>query len=260
MKKQLLFKKQRKRSGASTVRRGPSRRKLTLPSLPSLYPLVMTGLLVTVSLGVYQGVEWLTGLSVDRVAISGEFRQVQREPLTKLVEPFLDEGFLLVDLEGIRQQLEAVPWIYQVSVKRQWPDQLVIHVTEQTAIARWDKQGFINHRGEFFAATETVFIKGLPLLQGPVDKASEMMVDYRDLGELLRQQGLVLTRLSMDERGNWSAVLDSGVTIVLGSDQVMEKVQRFVLAYQRVLSEKFEKVKRIDMRYSNGLAVAWRSV
>jgi cell division protein FtsQ len=183
---------------------------------------------------------------------------VQREQLAGLVEPFLQDGFMLVDLAEIQQRLEAVPWIYRVSVQRQWPDQLIIDVTEQTAIARWDKQGFINHRGEFFSGTERLPIEGLPLLQGPVDKASEMMADYRDLGELLRQQGLVLSRLSMDERGNWSAVLDSGVTIVLGSDQVMEKVQRFVLVYRRELAEKFNQVRRIDMRYSNGLAVAWR--
>lgn len=256
MKKMLLLKKQRKRSGASSTRPRPSRPKMRLPSL---YPLALVAVVVIFIAACYQSLSWLAGLSIERVAITGEFRQVQREQLAEVVEPFLQDGFALVDLSEIQQRLEAVPWIYQVSVKRQWPDQLIIDVTEQTVIARWDKQGFINHRGEFFAGTERVFIEGLPLLQGPVDKASEMMADYRDLGELLRQQGLVLSRLSMDERGNWSAVLNNGVTIVLGSDQVMEKIQRFVLTYQRVLAEKFEQVKRVDMRYSNGLAVAWRS-
>lgn len=259
MKKLLLLKKQRKRSGASSVRPRPSKAGFKL-KLPSLYPLVLVVMAGLFGAACYQSFNWLTGLSVDRVAITGEFRQVQREQLSELVEPFLQQGFAFVDLDAIQQQLEALPWIYQASVRRQWPDQLVVDVAEQIAIARWDKQGFINHRGEFFAATEKVFIDDLPLLQGPADKASEMMADYRDLGELLRQQGLVLNRLSMDERGNWSAVLDSGVTIVLGSDQVMEKIQRFVLAYQRVLSTKFEQVKRIDMRYSNGLAVAWQKV
>jgi cell division protein FtsQ len=255
MNKMGLLKKQRKRFGASSTRPRPSRPQLRLPSLYPLLWVVLAGVFITAS---HQAYNWLAGLAIERVAITGEFKQVQREQLAGLVEPFLQDGFMLVDIAEIQQRLEAVPWIYRVSVQRQWPDQLIIDVTEQTAIARWDKQGFINHRGEFFAGTERLPIEGLPLLQGPVDKASEMMADYRDLGELLRQQGLVLSRLSMDERGNWSAVLDSGVTIVLGSDQVMEKVQRFVLVYRRELAEKFNQVRRIDMRYSNGLAVAWR--
>ena len=259
MKTLLLLKRQRKRSGASSLRPQvrPSRIKI---KLPSLYPLVLIGIAGFFTAIFYLSVNWFAGLSVDRVAISGEFRQVEKQALAAIVEPYLQEGFAFVDLDEIQLQLESLPWIYQVSLRRQWPGQLAIHVTEQTPIARWDKEGFINHRGEFFAATERVSIDGLPLLQGPVDKASDMMADYRDLGELLRQQGLVLSRLSMDERGNWSAVLQNGVTIVLGSDQVMEKVQRFVFAYQRALSEKFDQVERIDMRYSNGLAVAWRNV
>ncbi len=257
MNKLVLLKRQRKRTGASSTRPLPSRRQFRMPSV---YPLVLALVLGVFVAGGYQASLWLTGLSIERVAISGEFRQVQRKQIAGQVQPFLSEGFVFVDLEGIRAQLESIPWIYQVTVVRQWPDQLIIRVTEQRAIARWDKQGFINHRGDFFAAKEQVFIDDLPLLQGPVEKASEMMADYRDLGELLRQQGLVLRRLSMDERGNWSAVLEGGVTIILGGDEVMGRVQRFVSAYQKVLAEKFNQVERIDMRYSKGLAVAWRKV
>jgi cell division septal protein FtsQ len=51
--------------------------------------------------------------------------------------------------------------------------------------------------------------------------------------------------------------LNNRVSIVLGKDDVMGKMQRFVAAYDLGLIDKFIEVDRIDMRYSSGLAVLW---
>ncbi len=36
-----------------------------------------------------------------------------------------------------------------------------------------------------------------------------------------------------------------------------QKLRRFLWVYQRALAADFERVKRVDIRYVNGLAVAW---
>ena len=45
--------------------------------------------------------------------------------------------------------------------------------------------------------------------------------------------------------------------MLLGRDQVVEKMRRFTAIYQKALEQESEKIARIDLRYANGLAVAW---
>ena len=85
---------------------------------------------------------------VQRVAVQGDFKYASRQQISKLVQAELDGGFLSVDLQRIRQQLERDPWIDSAVVSRRWPSQLVIAVTEETPIARWNRHGFLNSRGQ----------------------------------------------------------------------------------------------------------------
>ncbi|MOA61078.1 Cell division protein FtsQ [compost metagenome] len=45
---------------------------------------------------------------------------------------------------------------------------------------------------------------------------------------------------------------------MLGRDHAVEQIRRFVTIYEKALKEQISKIARIDMRYPNGLAVAWR--
>ena len=49
-----------------------------------------------------------------------------------------------------------------------------------------------------------------------------------------------------------------GVELLLGRDQIIEKMRRFTAIYQQELVQESDKIARIDLRYANGLAVAWR--
>jgi len=49
-----------------------------------------------------------------------------------------------------------------------------------------------------------------------------------------------------------------GVELLLGRDQIIEKMRRFTAIYQQALVQESDRIARIDLRYANGLAVAWR--
>lgn len=215
--------------------------------------------LLLIAVAVYQAASVITSQPVARVVVNGDFRQVDQRAIVDQVQPFLTEGFVLLDLEGIRQQLLQQPWIFDVSVSRRWPDQIVIAVVEQMPIANWGESAYLNHRGELFKpAAGRVVSDNLPRLAGPDNRAAEVMDHFRELGEVLSQESLTLEQLVLNERGSWSAKLDSGVAIVLGTGETMEKVRRLLLAYRQGLSADFSSIKTVDMRYNNGFAVAWK--
>ena len=45
---------------------------------------------------------------------------------------------------------------------------------------------------------------------------------------------------------------------MLGREQVGEKIKRLALVWESGLSQQVKQIKTIDLRYPNGLAVAWK--
>ncbi|MGK0498617.1 MAG: cell division protein FtsQ [Oceanicoccus sp.] len=210
-------------------------------------------------IGVYQATMTLLSQPVTRVVVNGDFVRVNQQDIAKQVEPFLSSGFIALDLDSIRRQLLQDPWVFDVTLERRWPDEIVIAVKEQAPIAQWGLRGFVNHRGNLFMPTEKISLQvSLPQLAGPDDRVDEVMSHFRELRRPLADQNMQLEQLQLDDRGNWSARLAGGVLIVLGDGQVMEKMKRFLQVHAMGLSADIDNIKRIDMRYSNGFAVAWR--
>jgi cell division protein FtsQ len=58
--------------------------------------------------------------------------------------------------------------------------------------------------------------------------------------------------------GAWRVLTDKGVELVLGREQIGEKIKRLALVWESGLNQQVKEIKTIDLRYPNGLAVAWR--
>ena len=251
----VIFKSKQQRGAVSKKPTKPSRQNI--PRVPLLPVLGVVGLLF-VAVAIYQQLQSVLSQPVDRVAITGTLQHVDKNVLIEQLKPMLNEGFVLLNLDAIRKQLEQEPWIDQVRVVRRWPNQVLVDIREQQPIARWGQAGFLNHRGQLFEPKVVPKVNSLPLLDGPSGESEQVMNNFRSLTELLRQRNLQLYSLLLDERGNWVAVLEGDVKITLGQDQIMSKMRRFMRSYQHALVADFERVESIDMRYSNGLAVAWK--
>src|SRR5690554_7729775 len=70
-------------------------------------------------------------------------------------------------------------------------------------------------------------------------------------------RNLALDKLHIDSMGTWRLTLRSGVVLVLGDSDIQEKMQEFFYVYDHYLVNIFSAVVSIDMRYANGLAIAW---
>lgn len=240
--------------GASSRRPKPSR----VFNWKKLLPLFGLLGVMLMAAAVYQGGSLLLAQPVTRVVVNGEYQYVDKQAIVQQVKPFLAAGFVRLDLSGIRDQLILQPWVYDVMIARHWPDQIAITLIEQTPIAYWGKDGFLNHRGELFKPAKIDAIAGLPRLQGPDNEAERVMSHYRELNSALAADNLALQELALNERGSWSAQLANGIDIVFGSGELMGKIRRLLFTYELGLSAEFERIKTIDMRYNNGFAVAWR--
>ncbi|MDO8861399.1 cell division protein FtsQ/DivIB [Haliea sp. E1-2-M8] len=258
--------KVRRRSAAGATRRRPApaprsgvRARLGLRLLDGW----VNRMLILVAVGVVgvAGLQaWiaLQEIPVERISVTGTLHRTQTEAVQEMVQPALVGGFLSADLDQVQAQLQALPWIYRVSVRRRWPNALEINVQEQLPIARWGEGGYLNHEGEIFHSDGIQSEEALPRLEGPPGSTRQLIVSYQQLGELLQPLSLDLRELSLDDRGHLRAVLAGGMELVLGNTEFGERLQRFATVYRSELAERAGDVKRVDLRYESGLAVAFR--
>lgn len=195
---------------------------------------------------------------IAKVAILGDLGYVDKQALQSRVEPLVSKGFLNVDLEHLRQALENTPWISHVEVERVWPNELKIHLNGKRPIARWGESSLLNNVGESFVTKDIAAYQVLPLLDGPDYAQSQVMQQYQIISQLLRPMDFAITSLILSDRGSWSLTTNTGLELVLGNGDLVDKIRRFTKAYDANLKEKMDNIARIDLRYSNGLAVAWK--
>lgn len=205
-------------------------------------------------------VMWVLDQPIQIVSVSGRFERVAPVDVERVVkEQVRGRGLLTVDLDAVHRALHTIPWVDAVSVQRAWPRGLNVLVVEQVAAARWGDRGLLNTRGELFATDERHIPPELAQLSGPDGKEAEVAQRYLAAQGRLQQAGLRLTAMRLDARGAWELDLSNGVTVRLGRRQVDERFDKFITAALKVVAQRGEDIAYIDMRYTNGFAIGWRS-
>jgi len=197
---------------------------------------------------------------ITQVSVSGRFQRVSPIEVEQAVKARVrDMGLVSVDLAAVRRAVEQLPWVDSASVERQWPRALRIRVVEQVPAARWGANGLLNTRGELFISEARHIPPELPRLSGPRGSEAEVARRYLAAQGQLIEAGMRLTAVRLDARGAWEFDLDNGITVRLGRRQVDERFQRFVTAGVGQISAHASDIGYIDMRYTNGFAIGWRS-
>ncbi|MCU1717616.1 cell division protein FtsQ/DivIB [Pseudomonas sp. 5P_3.1_Bac2] len=195
---------------------------------------------------------------ISKISVEGDLSYVNQQAVQQRIAPYAATSFFSVDLTGLRHELEQMPWIANAQVRRVWPDQLVVRLEEQLPIARWGDEALLNNQGGAFAPQELANYQHLPQLYGPKRAQQRVMQQYQVLSQMLRPMGFSIARLELRERGSWFLSTGQGIELLLGRDHLVEKMRRFTAIYDKALKEQQANIARIDLRYSNGLAVAWR--
>ncbi|WP_417660488.1 cell division protein FtsQ/DivIB [Pseudomonas sp.] len=249
------------RGASRLVAKEPIGSRLRKPDLTFLKRLTWPLLLLALGFGAYELSVRLMPYAdrpIAKVSVEGELSYVSQDAVQQRIAPFIKSKFFSVDLTGMRHELEQMPWIANATVRRVWPDQIVVSLEEQMPIARWGDGSLLNNQGQAFAPEGLARYEHLPQLYGPKRAQQRVMQQYQVLSQMLRPMGFSVARLELRERGSWFLVTSQGVALLLGRDHLVEKMRRFIAIYDKELKEQIANIARIDLRYSNGLAVAWR--
>lgn len=253
-----------KRRGATSMEPSPDRFGglwRLLVATPWLQ--VAMGLMIVVLAGL---VPWGTGQvlsAMDRqfttVKINGALAHEDRSELEKRASAWLGKSFFATDLADIKAAIEQRPWVESAAVRRVWPDGLSINVREKKPLAYWNDRQLVSRRGDVFTPDDREQAGALPRLSGPDDRVGEVIDTAQELSRQLAARGLGFAGLHLAQRGAWTLVLANGIEVALGRDQIRERFKRFMTVYEGELAAHAEDVERVDARYTNGVAVRWKT-
>lgn len=178
--------------------------------------------------------------------------------------PRIQGNFFTVNLDKVRQAFEVVPWVRRASVRREWPNRLVVAVDEHQPLGVWGEDGrLLSVHGELFTANLAEAEEDGKLLEfsGPKGSEREVVARYEELRTSLAQLQLKPVAVHLSDRFSWSARLSDGMWVKLGREQgnapIGERVARLVHGYPR-LAERWQgaKITSVDLRYPNGMAIS----
>lgn len=207
------------------------------------------------------GLAWLAQrpeFALTAVVVETPVAHVTEAQVRLVAERNIEGTFFTVDLDAVRAGLEKLPWVAEARVTRRWPDTLVVALVEHEPVARWNDQALISTKGEVFAAATGA---PLPRLYGPEGLHDEVVATYRRLAAALAPIGLLPVRLELSARHAWTAVLDNGITLVIGRHYEDAQIARFVALYPRLFASPAGSdtpaplPERIDLRYADGFAI-----
>lgn len=222
---------------------------------------------------------WLSKLLVEQehapvntVVITGEMPYTQREEVLNAISSIDLGNFFQVSVNEVQQLVSALPWVYSVAVRKQWPNEVKIYVVDQSPIALWNGDFILNQFGKAFQADRKKLTHALPEFFGPEGSELLALENFTNLNGLLEYRNLMIDELVLSERFSWQLTLNNGVMLNLGREERVKRVQRFMDVYPLIKShlEQQEKqqnndkkqikqaVDYIDLRYDTGLAVGWK--
>lgn len=201
-----------------------------------------------------------TVMPVRLITVEGEVRHLNSKQLEEVVYMAVDGSFFSVNLAKVRAEVELLPWVDSASIRRVWPDTLQVKVVEQQPLARWGKDALVNLRGEIFSPKPMPNFAGLTVLEGEEQNSVGIIQEYQKIETLLGTVGLDLEKVRVDARQAWTLWTRNGLELSLGRKQLMPRLSRFVQLYPGLSGENRAKLKKVDLRYTNGFTASWEAL
>ena len=183
---------------------------------------------------------------------------IRHEQVEELLTPYVSRGFFSVDVEFIRDRLMQLPWVSKIFVRRHWPDQVEVAIFEKEVVGRWNGSSLLSAAGEIFSPEEKQ-LSHFPDFIGPDGSQMKMLEYYRAMNRILLPLHAKISYLELTPYRTWKLKMSNGMLLQIGHKEILTRLSHFVKVYPKIIGPRVADVEYVDLRYSNGVAVKWKS-
>jgi len=223
----------------------------------------MTVLKTIITVLLLAGLVWAAGFGVNSnpikyVRTEGVFQYLSKDEIKTALLPLVTAGFFDADMQAIHQAVSELTWVDTVAVNRVWPDAIDIKIREKRPYVRWGQQRLVSTRGEIITPKDMEPFANLLLLQGPELQQLKTVEIMKGVNTALADQSMRMAEFTINDRWAWKIKLTTGLEILLGRNEQLKKLQRFLKTLDVLGQELVEQMAIVDLRYPNGYAVSWK--
>ena len=198
-----------------------------------------------------------TGFKVQHVTLQGRENESAIR-ISKVIDIKRGTPILSVDLDEVRERLEALPWVRVASIQRKFPDTLNIQIVERYPMALWQRNKelvLVDDEGTVITSRNLGRFNDLLILVGrdaPAHAAS--LLSFLSLEPDLRKRVNAAVRIG--ER-RWNIRMNNGIDVRLPENNAIEAWHRFArLEREHQLLK--QDLLSIDLRIPGQLIVRTR--
>ena len=225
-------------------------------------------------------VDWLyqpDNFPIKQVKMLNQSKNQAAKELQLIASKAINGGFFSLDIDQFRTDLlQNLPWVKAVTVRKVWPDSVLVSIREHQPIGRWisieksqkdlsarqiDMQ-LISREGVVFSPRlsqqQRKKFSGFAVLTGPEMSTKEILETCFAINDNLKQLHSRVKQCGMNERRSWLITLKNGIVIKLGKDNVIQNLTQYIDVFSGQLEQYFEQIDYADLRFSNGFSVKWK--
>lgn len=196
---------------------------------------------------------------IKHIDVQGHFDRVKSENLQAVFAAHASGSLVLISPYHLTEALLQVPWVDQVSVQRVWPSTLRVVIEQKDPVARFGEIRLLSNHSVLFTPPDMKGTEDLPNIDGPENRANQLWQTYLAFEKILLPLDLHILRLEVSPRLSYSLVLNNGITVYLGSVDMMQRLALFARVYPKSLRPRLAQIEYVDMRYSSAMAVGWKA-
>ena len=205
--------------------------------------------------------------SIEVRGVAGDApRHVTEASIRAAIGGRLVGNFFTMPLGETRRLFESVPWVAKASVRRVWPDRLLVTLDEHRAIGLWSDGRVLSDRGRLFVANaaEAELDGVLVSFSGPAALAEVAALRFAEASAVLVPIALTVSAIDVSDRASWSlstaTPTGKGPHFALGRDEpagrLRERLSAIAAAWPMVVAHLDRPPARIDARYATGFTAA----
>ena len=174
---------------------------------------------------IYQRLSQQNFFPLKRVIIQEPLRYGDMREVSEIIRNHHQRDLLHMDVTLLADEMQRLDWIAKASVYKRWPDAVEVKLEERVPVVRWGGRAFLDASGEPFSIPDNDKLRELATIHGPDGYEKQVLQYWHDIAPWLGARQLQLQQLSLDQRLVWHAELENGLDVILGRDQLNDRLK-----------------------------------
>lgn len=215
-------------------------------------------LVLLLSLLVYYGLPRAHWFPLRRVMLAQQSLPPALGAIQQVAEAELTGDFFAFDVGAFKEKILENPWVRTVSVRRVFPDGVLLSIQAHEPVAVWQDRGLLDQAGAaFYPPDWQAHAPGPHLVASPANK-DLVFYYFQWLERAIQSKNLVLRRFVLADDMECHIQFANGMLVHVSAQYFIPYINRFLGLYDRVIGNRAAEVASVDLHYETGLAIQWK--